>query len=169
MKQVIIFSLLLIMLLSSFEALAGKKHCQSYRKKLDSIQAQQRQANSNKRSKSLATQEAKARNNWWQCENGKLKSKTKKKQRVKLKHTDQKKIISVGGANNKKIAPLKALVPFASNSPVVVRSKYQGEKLQAWLKFYQVNKGCRQPKSMSQFSACVEDKRRQQTEFEKSY
>ena len=78
MKQVIIFSLLLIMLLSSFEALAGKKHCQSYRKKLDSIQAQQRQANSNKRSKSLATQEAKARNNWWQCENGKLTSKTKK-------------------------------------------------------------------------------------------
>jgi hypothetical protein len=40
--------------------------------------------------------------------------------------------------------------------------------LQAWLIFYQPAKECVRPKSTQVFVACVEDKRRQQDDFEKS-
>jgi len=169
MKQIILFSLLFIIFFSSFEVIAGKKHCQSYRKKLDSIQAKQRQANSNKRSNSLATQEAKARKTWWQCENGKLKPKAKKKPRVKIKRTNKKKVINLRRVDGEKSGSPKPIMPFSTQNSVLIHAKYQGEKLQAWLLFYQPKKTCRRPKSMSQFSACAEEKRRQQIEFEKNY
>ena len=160
-----------MILLGSFSATAGKKHCQAYRSKLDNIQNQQRQASSNKRSQRLSNKEAKARNTWWQCETGKLKpklKKKKKKKKSKKKYTNNKK-------QNKTIhelkdhKPIKPLVPFASNNPVIVRSIYQNAKLQAWLLFYKPAKMCARPKSTQQFAACVEDKRRQQRAFEQSY
>ncbi len=159
------------MFFMSFLATAGKKHCQSYRNKLDNIQAQQRQASSHKRSISLSNKEAKARDKWWRCETGKLKPKSKKKKQKKAKSKSSSKKNNIGpqAAASKKVKSTKPLIPFASNSPVVVRSRYQGEKLQAWLLFYQADKICRRPKSTQQFAACVEDKRRQQIEFEKSY
>jgi len=166
MKRIILFSLLLMTLCCSFFALAGKKQCQNYRKKLDNIQTQQRQASSLKRSNSLSTREVKARDIWWRCETGKLKVKSKKKKR---KVSKSKKLSSNQQASTKQYRNNKPLVPFASSSPVVVRSKYQGEKLQAWLIFYQRKKMCARPKSMQQFAACVEDKHSQQIEFEKSY
>lgn len=169
MKQIILFGLLLIILFSSFDIVAGKKHCQSYRKKLDSIQAKQRQANSNKRSNSLAAQEAKARKTWWQCENGKLKLKAKKQPKVKTKRDNKKKVMTSFSVNKQKVKPLKPIMPFSSQNSVMTNAKYQGEKLRAWLLFYQPKKICRQPKSMSQFSACAEEKRRQQIEFEQNY
>ncbi|MBA6389713.1 hypothetical protein H4J38_02855 [Colwellia sp. BRX10-3] len=171
MKRIILFSLMLMTLLSAFLATAGKKQCQGYRNKLDNIQAQQRQANSHKRSNSLATKETKARDTWWQCETGKLKPKSKKKKKSKPKksHKKKPKKISSPPSDHKPYKKIKPLVPFASNNPVVMRSKYQGEKLQAWLTFYQPAKMCARPKSTQQFAACVEDKRLQQTEFDKSY
>tara|TARA_R110000787_G_scaffold130058_5_gene241965 strand:+ start:160 stop:699 length:540 start_codon:yes stop_codon:yes gene_type:complete len=171
MKRIILFKLFLVLVLCSFLATAGKKHCQDYRKKLDNIQSKQRQANSNKRSNSLSTQEATARNKWWSCETGKLKVKTKTKTKTKKRKKSKKKITN----KQKKLKPSskavnnKPLVPFASSSPLVVRAKYQGAKLQAWLQFYQAAKVCARPKSTQQFAACVEDKHRQQVEFEKSY
>ena len=132
MKQIILFSLLFIILFSSFEVIAGKKHCQSYRKKLDSIQAKQRQANSNKRSNSLATQEAKARKTWWQCENGKLKPKAKKKPRVKIKRTNKKKVINLRRVDGKKAKSPKPIMPFSTQNSVMIHAKYQGEKRCSW-------------------------------------
>ena len=136
------------------------------------MQAQQRQSNSNKRSLSLADKEAKARKTWWQCETGKSKPKAKKKKKKK-KTTQLKKRktikITRAQAEQKSYKALKPLMPFASNQPVVLRSSYQNEKLQAWLAFYQPAKMCARPKSTQQFAACVEDKRRQKTEFEKNY
>lgn len=171
MKRIILFKLFLVLLLSSFIATAGKKHCQDYRKKLDNIQAKQRQANSNKRSNSLATQETTARNKWWSCETGKLKPKVKKRKKPKKKISNKQKKLkhSRRAVNKKQNNNNKPLVPFASNSPLVVRATYQGDKLQAWLQFYQADKICARPKSTQQFAACVEDKRRQKIEFEKSY
>ncbi|ARD43917.1 hypothetical protein [Colwellia sp. PAMC 21821] len=170
MKRIFIFCLILMFLLGSFSAIAGKKHCQGYRSKLDNIQNQQRQASSNKRSQSLSNKEAKARDTWWRCETGKLKPKLKKKKKKKSKkkYTSKKKY----NKTSSKLAfqkPIKPLVPFASNNPVVVRSIYQDEKLQAWLLFYKPANMCARPKSTQQFAACVEDKRSQQAKFEQSY
>jgi ABC-type multidrug transport system fused ATPase/permease subunit len=171
MKRIILFWLMLITLTISFLAIAGKKHCQSYRKKLDNIQAQQRQASSLKRSNSLSAREAKARDSWWRCETGKLKAKKEKKKKAKKKYSKklkQKNITQQNAANRPKKSS-KVLIPFASNRAVVVRAKYQGEQLKAWLTFYRPAKMCARPKSTQQFAACVEDKRRQQAAFESSY
>ena len=92
----------------SFLATAGKKHCQSYRNKLDNIQAQQRQASSHKRSISLSNKEAKARDKWWRCETGKLKPKSKKKKKAKSKPSSKKNNISPRAVTKKKS---KALNP----------------------------------------------------------
>ncbi|TWX63913.1 hypothetical protein [Colwellia sp. C1TZA3] len=166
MKRIMLCSLILMILCSSFLATAGKKHCQDYRQKLDNIQAQQRQANTHKRSHSLSSKEAKARDRWWGCETGKLKAKSKSKQAKKSK---QKLTSKKTPSSSKRYKNSKPLVPFASNNPLVMRSKYQGEKLQAWLLFYQPAKKCARPKSIQHFAICVEDKRSQHTEFEKSY
>lgn len=169
MKRTILFSLLLIILLCSFSTLAGKKQCQKYRKKLDNIQVQQRQASSLKRSNSLSSREAKARDTWWQCESGKHKVNSKKKNKKSKKAHSKKRQPAVQYTKIKQSMAHKPLVPFATNRPLVVRSRYEGEKLQAWSSFYQLKKKCIRPKSMQQFANCAEDKRRQQVEFEKSY
>ncbi|MFT6902722.1 MAG: hypothetical protein ACJAXS_002941 [Colwellia sp.] len=179
MKRIMLCSLILMLLCASFLAAARKKHCQDYRQKLDNIQAQQRQANTHKRSHSLSSKEAKARDRWWRCETGKLKTKSKAKGKSKSKQEKKSKQKLANKKTKNKTrsqsVPLKlyknskALVPFASNNPVVMRSKYLGEKLRAWLVFYQPAKKCARPKSIQYFAKCVEDKRSQQTEFEKSY
>jgi hypothetical protein len=173
MKRIMLSSLILMLLCASFLATAGKKHCHDYRQKLDNIQAQQRQANTHKRSHSLSSKEAKARDRWWRCETGKLKAKSKSKQKKNSKQKLANK--KTKNKTHSQLIPLKryknskALVPFASNNPLVMRSKYQGEKLLAWLVFYQPAKKCARPKSIQHFALCIEDKRSQQTEFEKSY
>ena len=170
MQKIMTLSLLLLCFLFPHTVTAGKKHCEGYRSKLDNVQAQQRQSNTNKRSLSLANKEAKARKTWWQCETGKLKPKSKKKKQKKVQPKQRKAIkITRAQADQKSYKAIKPLMPFAGNQPVVSRSRYQNEKLQAWLAFYQPAKMCARPKSTQQFAACVEDKRRQQTEFEKSY
>jgi hypothetical protein len=179
MKRIMLSSLMLMLFYASFSATAGKKKCQGYRQKLDNIQAQQRQANTHKRSHSLSSKEAKARDRWWRCETGKLKAKSKAKGKSKSKQEkkSKQKVASKKTKNKtrsqsaglKLYKNSKALVPFASNNPLVMRSKYQGEKLWAWLVFYQPAKKCARPKSIQDFALCVEDKRSQQTKFEKSY
>lgn len=174
MKWQIGISIFIMVLLFSFSAAAGKKHCQNYRKKLDSIQAQQRQANSLKRSNSLTVKEAKARKNWWRCETGKLKEKSKEKQQPKKKARAKKSNTiaiqhSIKIKPKRNIAKMRPLAPFANSRPVVLRAKYQGKQLQAWLEYYQPKKKCARPKSTQIFAACVEDKRRQQDEFDKNY
>ncbi|MFT6920054.1 MAG: flagella basal body P-ring formation protein FlgA [Cognaticolwellia sp.] len=169
MKRIMLSSLMLMLLCASFSTTAGKKHCQDYRQKLDNIQAQQRQANTHKRSHSLSSKEAKARDRWWRCETGKLKAKSKSKSKQKVASKKTKNKTRSQSVPLKLYKNSKALVPFASNNPLVMRSKYQGEKLRAWLVFYQPAKKCARPKSLQHFALCIEDKRSQQTEFEKSY
>ena len=169
MKRILMISFLFLMIFYSFLATAGKKDCQKYRKKLDNIQELQRQPNNLKRSNRLGKKEDEARNTWWQCENGKLTIKPKKKKKSsakKLKLRKPKKLKSPS-YKDKKITKHKPLLPFASGGPVVGFSVYKDEKLQAWLLFYQPEKKCAKPKTTQQFVACAKDKRRQQAKFEK--
>ncbi|SEK94900.1 hypothetical protein SAMN05216262_10469 [Colwellia chukchiensis] len=176
MKRILLLMLTMLLLFTAFSTLAGKKQCQKYRKKLDNVQALQRQANSLKRSNSLSRRESKARDTWWRCETGKLKAKTQQKTKQKKQRNGKQKHTY---ALARKSAPVKLrsntahntqrkLVPFASQGAVVVRAPYQGEKLQAWLAFYRPQKFCAKPKTLAVFSRCVEDRRRQQSIFEKT-
>ncbi|MGB1263322.1 MAG: hypothetical protein ACPG52_10455 [Cognaticolwellia sp.] len=170
--SLLLFSILITLLLYSFSANATKPECQKYRKKLDNIHAQQRQASTLKRSNSLAKREDKARDTWWRCQNGKLKAKPKKsakKKKSSVKRVKLKKLKKLKGMRAERNSEYQAFVPVANNNPVAGGTVYQGEKLQAWLTFYQADKKCTRPKSTQEFVACAEDKRRQRAKFEKTY
>lgn len=149
------------------DANAGKKHCQGYLKKLDNIKAQQRQGNSISKSNSLAKKESKARKVWWQCETGKLKKKSKKGKKTSTSVQANKQTMTTKRVKSYQVT--KKLVPFSSNKAIVAQAPYQGDRLYAWLDFYQQPKECSRPKSTQVFAKCMEDKRLQQQKFEQKY
>jgi hypothetical protein len=59
--------------------------------------------------------------------------------------------------------------PFKTNKTIVIKSKYQGNKKQAWIKFYQQPSQCNRPKSLAVFASCSEDKQAQRINFEQEY
>jgi len=139
----------------------AKKRCKPLLEKLHNIQAMQRNGYSSQRGIGLRAREDKARDKWWQCEQGrggKAKKKTKKKSKnhsAIYKHTRQTKI--------------PAGTPFKTDNVIVIKSKYQGNKKQAWLKFYQQPAQCNRPKSLAAFASCSEDKQAQRINFEQKY
>ena len=146
----------------------AKKRCKPLLKKLHNIQALQRSGHSAKQGQSLRGREDKARTNWWQCENGTSKKKKKSKRKTK------KKSVSKTTSNNtrstrKKSQEIKAGTPFNTTNAIVIKSKYQGKKKQAWLKYYQQPSKCLQAKKLSVFAFCSENKRSQRIDFEKQY
>jgi len=154
--------------------LEAKQNCQKQLDKVRSIQAKQRQGYTAKQGNKLQEKEAKARDKWWQCKNGKLKNKGKKKAKKTPKQVvKQNKIVKKNNLKKKssKAARKRAdpATVFNSSQPIVVRSRYQGELLYRWLAFYKMPKGCASPKSLNIFAYCMEDKQRQQTDFERSY
>jgi hypothetical protein len=154
---------MVIALVYSQASFAGKKQCKPYLDKLHNIQSQQKQGHSLKRSNSLNKQEAKTRKMWWQCERGlikKVKNGYKKKKKSALVKRQK---LSVPSLKN---IPKVKLTSFQTSAAVVVKSHYQGEKLHAWLQFYQQPKKCFRPKTTKQFAFCVEDKITQQLAFE---
>ena len=154
-----------IMLTFSYESYAGKKECQSYADKLRNVQSQQRQGHGLKRSKNLNKQEKVARKKWWQCERGllkKIKGNHKKKQRNIAVNIHQP--LSATLSRDIKKGSSK---PFQTSAPVLIKSRYQGKQLQAWLQYYQQPKKCLRPKTTRQFAYCVENRRTQQLAFEK--
>lgn len=136
---------------------AGKKQCQPYLEKLRNIQSQQRHGYGVKKGKSLKNREAKARKKWWQCEQGKLKLAKKSKKKSKQKKLPM---------NLSSIHKLTKVKSFGVSGPLVVKSRYQGKKLQLWLAYYQQPKNCSRPKTTKQFVFCVEDKQAQEIAFE---
>lgn len=152
-----------VVLFFSATSFAGKKQCKPYLAKLHNIQAQQKQGHSLKRSESLNKREAKARKKWWQCERGLLKKAKRNKKK-------QKKVIVKRQPlpeNSRKNSSKGKLKPFQTSRAVVVKSRYQGKQLQAWILYYQQPKKCQRPKSTKQFAFCVENRRAQQIAFEK--
>lgn len=156
--------LIIIVSLTTPDLALAKAKCKSLLKKLHNVQAIQRQGYSLREGKSLAKKEAKARNEWWQCERGinnKVKAKKNKTaksvKKTRVKKSDSK---SLGILEN------TASASFSSQSSVGVKSKYTGEQLKRWLAFYQPLMKCQRPKSTQVFAYCVEYKRQQQQMFE---
>lgn len=156
--KLIVFISLLLLFTPVGEA---KKRCKPLLEKLHNIQAMQRNGYSSQRGMSLRAREDKARDKWWQCEQGrggKAKKKAKKKSK---KHS----------AIYKQTRQIKIPVgtPFKTNNVIVIKSKYQGNKKQAWLNFYQQPAHCNRPKSLAVFASCSEDKQAQRINFEQVY
>lgn len=154
----------------------AKKRCKPFLKKLHNIQATQRKSYSLKRGESLRAKEDKARDKWWQCENSSLaKFKAQygssKKENNKSKQSKNKKSKQRNAyvKKSKKVNVYSETVNFNQDSAIVIRAKYQGKKHLAWLDFYRKPKQCQRLKNMSVFAYCHEDKRLQQSEFDKLY
>lgn len=174
--QILIICLTLVVSQPSY---GGKKQCQSYLDKLRNIQSLQKQGYSLKRGEILNKREIRARKKWWQCERGLLKknksSKKKKKKQnkknkvkmaqAKLQHFS----VNLPSNSSKRNTEKRTVKPLQRSASVVVKSKYQGKKLQAWLQYYQQPKRCFRPKSTKQFAFCVEDRRAQQLTFEQAF
>jgi len=156
--------IILVISLLITPAHAGKKQCQPYLKKLHTIQSLQRQGHSLKSSNSLNKRENKARDRWWQCEQGKLpvKGKKKSKNKKKIKKGKIKPLLDFDSSDKK-------VTPFATQKSLTFKGKYQGEKLFSWLKYYQQPAVCIRPKTTKKFAYCMEDKLEQQSVFEKEY
>lgn len=147
-------------LFTCFDVMATKKACQPYLDKLRNIQAKQRVGHSNKKGRSLVKQEAKFRDKWWQCQQGKLVTKNKKgKSKVKNKVVTNK-------TNTKEL--YKHYQPNMTNQ-LVLKAKYQGQQQQDWLDYYQQPNKCKRPKSTKVFAYCIEDEQQQQLKFERQY
>ena len=155
-----------ITLVFSHASYAGKKQCQSYLDKLRNIQSQQKQGHSLKRGESLNKLETKARKKWWQCEQGHLKKAKRNKKKKRPQKNKSAKQPSLKGGSLAYISKVN-VKPFKTSAPLVLKSRFQGEKLQAWLLYYQQPQKCLRPKSTKQFAFCVENRRDQQLAFEK--
>lgn len=145
---------------------AGKKQCQPYLDKLRNIQAQQRVGHSNKKAHSLAKREQKARDKWWQCQQGKLpkKASIKKKKKTRSKGSSL--------ANKKMQTPIfdQAYAQSASlTNHVVIRGEFSGQKQQDWLDYFQPLEQCLKPSSTQIFAFCLEDRRKQRQQFVQNY
>jgi hypothetical protein len=158
------FVLVILLLIISTPVDAAKKRCKPLLEKLQNIQALQRNGYSSKRGQSLRIREDKARDKWWQCEKGtsKVKQSTRKKTIHKTARTSHQKRAA-------KSEVINAGVPFKTNNVIVIKSKYQGEKKQAWFQYYQQPDKCSSPKNLSVFAFCSENKQIQQANFEKKY
>jgi hypothetical protein len=141
---------------------AGKNQCQSYLDKLRNVQSQQQKGHSFKQGERLNKREAKARKKWCQCERGLLKT---SKSRKKKKKKAPKKYQLATDTQKTRIKLNQS--PFQTSNALVIKSRYQGKQLQAWLKYYQQPKQCQRPKTTKQFAFCVENRRSQQMSFEK--
>lgn len=145
----------------------AKKRCKPLLEKLHNIQAMQRNGYSSKKGASLRAREDKARDKWWQCEQGrggKAKSKSKDKSKKKRKNSYQ-----VVTTKQRKLNKISAGSPFKTNNSVAIKSKYSGEKKQAWHTFYQRPTQCHRPKNLAVFASCSEDKQAQRITFEQTY
>jgi len=156
--------LLIIIIFLLIPTAQAKKRCKPLLEKLQNIQALQRHGYSAKRGLSLRAREDKARDKWWQCE----KSSGKKQKKSNKKY--QGKTVGVKSKLSKtKRKALSAGSPFKTTSAIVIKSKYQGNKKQAWLAYYQQPMRCQRPKNLPVFASCSENKRTQRLAFEQKY
>ncbi|GAA6170507.1 hypothetical protein NBRC116592_01770 [Colwellia sp. KU-HH00111] len=162
----------LVLLLSLLYLLSpvthAKKRCKSLLTKLHNIQAMQRNGYSSTRGRSLRAREDKARDKWWQCEQGRGK-KAKKKSRKKRA---SKKVQHSAKADKKKHSSRKQTSvgsPFRTSNAIVIKSNYQGDKKRAWLRYYQQPSRCQRPNNLQVFAFCSEDKQKQRASFEDNY
>jgi hypothetical protein len=155
------FVLIIIVFYVYSPQVAAKKRCKPLLDKLHNVQALQRSGHSSKRGLSLRGREDKARQHWWECENNKRKKKKKSKKKNKKVSYNRKK-----RPESQKIT---AGIPFETHNAIVFKSPYKGNKKQAWLKYYQQPEKCIQPKKLSIFAYCSENKLTQRESFNEQY
>ncbi len=174
-RRVQISLVLVIIFLCCNPLVFAKKRCKALQKELHLIQAQQRKGYSLQRGVSLRAREDKAREKWWQCEHpsyGRKKTvKKKTKNRKREKPTQQSTLDSAKSQRNmtNELEGKRVTAPFISLESIVVNSTYQGEKLFAWLRFYQQPAQCYRPNNLSVFAFCSENKQAQKIDFEQGY
>jgi len=162
------FVLIIIVFFVLSPAAVAKKRCKPLLEKLHNIQALQRSGYSASRGLSLRDREDKARKKWWQCENSSGKAKKISKKKIK-KNSENKTTRYSTGSKRVKSKKIHAGTPFKSSNAIVIKSKYQGVKKQAWLNYYQQPNKCIRPKSLPVFAYCSENKQLQQVDFEKQF
>ena len=150
-------------MLFSNHCLAGKKQCLPYLEKLRNVQSQQKVGHTAKRGRSLDKKEAKARDTWWKCAQGKLPKKISKKNKNKNKNKNNPKV------SVKQYTLFKANTKKSFTNKVVIKGKYQGQQQQDWLKYYQKPDKCKKVKTTQQFAFCIEDQSQQQMKFEQQW
>ena len=161
------FVVLVILGVLSFSfSSTAKQSCQKYLNQLHSVQVKQRAGYTIKQGNKLQVQAAKARDQWWRCTKGTLPIKKPKKKSKKQKKTKQKKSHKLKKLKNKKKTVTKE---FNISNAITIKNRYKGHQLQAWLNYYQPPKACLRPKTTQRFAYCVEDRQRQQTNFERKY
>ncbi len=166
--------LILQLMLMSFFSYAGKKQCQPYLDKLRNIQSMQKVGHSNSKGRSLSQREEKAREVWWQCQQGKLpKAKVKKSNSSKSANSSKRKNTTPAKksfvvSQKTKQAKTGSTSEFNLTNKLVIKGKFQGEKQQRWLDYYQQPEQCIKPKSTQTFAFCMENRRLQQQAFDKA-
>lgn len=164
MKAVKGVMLTVLLMLCCCNEVVAKKRCKPQLEKLQKIQTMQRHGYSLKRGQSLRKQEDKARKRWWQCEHSTKRSASTKNNKKGKKRKDKSSKVKY-----KSLKQNLASSPFNSSQPIVIKSKYHGNKKQAWLSFYQQPKQCQRPKNLTIFAFCSEDKQKQRLSFEQNY
>lgn len=154
---------MVMLLIASFQSYGAKKECADLLDKFQNIQSEQKQGQSFKNSVKLRKKEDVARQKWWDCENNKIKPKTKKK----TKSVKKKKSIKL----KKTYKPSFKDAPqvFSSNQQIVVKGRFSGKKQLHWLSYYKRPKECAKPKTTQVFAFCIEDKTKQQNKFEQEF
>lgn len=172
----VFYTVIVIFILSFSSNVSAKKRCKPLLEKFHNIQAMQRKGYSLKRGQSLRAKEDKARDKWWQCEHSSLASfkkkygtKNKKSKKKSKKKNKAQKSTRYAKINYATFNSQNKLTSFNQDSAIVIKSKYQGNKQQAWLQFYQQPNKCQRPKTLNVFAYCSEDKLQQQGLFDKKY
>ena len=162
------FIVLIILGILSFSVIA-KQDCQKYLNKVRSIQEKQRAGYNVKQGNKLQAQATKARDKWWRCSKGtvpnkKAKKKSKKHKKKQKKNSNKNKKIKK--RKSKKNPPTKV---FNTSRAIIIKNRYKGSQLQAWLDFYQQPLQCKKPKTTKIFAYCIENEHQQQQSFERNY
>ncbi|KGJ91152.1 hypothetical protein [Colwellia psychrerythraea] len=174
--SILIYAAIAMFLLTLSTVTLAKKRCKPFLEKLHKVQTMQRKGYSLKKGQSLRVKEDKARNKWWQCERSSLASfkakygKKKKKAKKKSTKKNLSKSTTKLSKNSKYVLkPQQKITTFNQGSAIVIKSKFQGEKRQAWLQFYQQPIKCQRPKNIKVFAYCSEEKLQQQALFQQGY
>lgn len=160
----VLFLPALVLVLSNSASAAD---CNKYLDSLNKIRAQQRAGYSAQRGNKLKERENKAHKKWWDCKSGRLSSKAKKKSTLAQKKGKTQYRYGVTNAQGSQTYKLPNVPKNGfSSQAIVAKKRYQGNQQKRWLVFYEKPKGCSRPKTMKEFTYCIEDKNNQQLQFE---
>ncbi len=142
--------LILAFLIASNPILAKSK-CEDEWNALKSIQSQMRQRST----EYLRVEEHKKHDEYQNCRKGKTNNKNSEGKNSQKKYS-----------TSKKYYLQKKLRNSFNSSAVNMKTKFKGEKQQAWLDYYTTPKDCISPKSTAKFAKCLDERDNKAIEFD---